>query len=89
MGAASRVAKLAPRKFPSCLLPARSAATHARRALLSEWRTSLRLWPGGASFILSDDDCIPFLEVSGDDLGYTAVGETGANQAGFNLLVRG
>jgi len=92
MGAASQVAMLAPMMFPRCLLAARSAAAaarHARRALLlSEWR-SRRLWPSGARFILPDDDCVPFLKVSCDDLGYTAVGETRSNQAGLDLLGRG
>jgi hypothetical protein len=73
----------------SKLLPPRSAAAHARRALLTERRPSLGLWPCGASFILPDDDCVPFLQISDDYLGYTAVGEACANQSGFDLLVRG
>lgn len=80
---------LAPRKFPGCWLPAPSAATHSRWALLSERRAGLCLRPGFASFILPDNDRVPFFKVSGDDLGYTAVGKARANQAGFDLLARG
>jgi hypothetical protein len=69
-------------------LPAWSTAgaAHTGRTLLSEWGTSLRLRSRCAGFILSDDDSVAFLEVSDDDLGHPAVGETRTNQAGLNLL---
>jgi hypothetical protein len=38
---------------------------------------------------LPDDYGVAFLKVSGDDLGYAAIGETRSNQPGLNLLVRG
>lgn len=90
MGAASFTATLAPRKFPSgpCLLPARWASAAARhaRTLLAEWRSRLRLRTSRASFILTDDDGVAFLKVSGNYLGYAAIGDARSNEAGLNGL---
>jgi hypothetical protein len=83
---------LAPKKLPSgpCLLPARWAAATARRPTgLSERRSSRRLWPSGASFVLPDNDGVAFLKVSGDDLGYAAIGDARSNEAEINCLVGG
>jgi hypothetical protein len=74
------------------LLAARSptAARHAPRTrLLTERRTCRRLRPSGPSFILSDNDCVTFLKVSRDDLGYPAIGETRSNPPGLNCFVCG
>jgi len=71
------------------LSPGSAAAGHSGGTLLAERRRSRRLWSSRSGFILPDDYCIAFLKVSGDDLGYTAVGETHSNQSRLNLFVRG
>jgi len=73
------------------LLPAGSAAAsrHSWRALLTTERGGRGLRTSGAGFILTYDNRVTFFKVSGDNLGHPAVGETGANKAGFNLFVCG